>query len=175
MGGDDTKDRLVRLIEQAEAKESEEFKKVKAQSIELEKGLSRLYSTRSPIVQRPRKRIRDNRKLVQDSTMDQIRSVWIAKIQHYMAQQIANRYTDRDYKEEDHLFTYPFITSDNSMHLCSNGLSEFSELRKKCALPDAVYAKNNFASSIVIDATSVKSLAPCKNVEDDVMNFCLSW
>ena len=92
-----------------------------------------------------------------------------------MAQQIANTYTDRDYKEEDHLFTYPFITCDNSMHLRSNSLSGFSELRKERALTDAVYAKDNFASAIVIDATSVKSLAPCENMDDDIMNFCLSW
>ena len=61
------------------------------------------------------------------------------------------------------------------MHLCSNGLSEFSVLRNERALPDAVYARDNFASSIVIDATSVKSLAPGQNVEDDIINFSLSW
>ena len=73
------------------------------------------------------------------------------------------------------LFTNPFVTSDNSLHSCSNGLSEFSELRKKSVFSDAVHARDNLASRTVIDATSVRSLAPGQNVTEDVMDFCLSW
>ena len=67
------------------------------------------------------------------------------------------------------------MTSDNSLHSCSDGLSEFSELRKKSVFPDAVYVKENLVRRTVIDATSVRSLAPGQNLTEDVMDFCLSW
>ena len=174
-GGNGAVERLIKLIEEREAKENEELEKVRLQSVELEKNLSRLHSTRLPMEQRPRKKIRDRRKMPKESIMVQIRSVWKAKIQHYVSQQVSNNFTHCDYREEDHLFTYPFTTSDNSLHSCSDGLSEFSELRKKSVFPDAVYVKENLVRRTVIDATSVRSLAPGQNVTEDVMDFCLSW
>ena len=174
-GGNDAVERLITLIAAREAKENEELEHVRLQHLELEKNLARLHSTRLPMEQRPRKKIRDRRKMPENAIGVQIRSFWKAKIQHYVSQQVPSNFTHCEYREEDHLFTYPFITKDNSLHSCSNGLSESSELRKKSVLPDTVYVRENLARRTVIDATSVRSLAPGQHVTEDVMDFCLSW
>ena len=40
---------------------------------------------------------------------------------------------------------------------------------------DAVYAQNNFAPSIIIDANSVKSVSPGCDMDNDMMDFGLAW
>ena len=55
-GGNDAKDRLIKLIDETEAKEKEDLKKVRAQTVELKRSLLRLYSTRRPITPAPRKK-----------------------------------------------------------------------------------------------------------------------
>ena len=56
MGGQAQQDRLIQLIEAKEAIAKKEAEKIQAQQVELEKGLSRLYSTRVPVESRPRKK-----------------------------------------------------------------------------------------------------------------------
>ena len=55
-GGQLERDRLIKLIDEKEAMEEEKRKKIQEQQMELEKGLARLYSTRTPIESRPRKK-----------------------------------------------------------------------------------------------------------------------
>ena len=37
------------------------------------------------------------------------------------------------------------------------------------------YGKDNIASSIIIDEKFVSSVTPGHDMDDDMMNFCLSW
>ena len=73
------------------------------------------------------------------------------------------------------MFTYPFITVDNSLHCSCEGLSEFSHYSGTEGLNNAVYGRNNIASSIIIDENSISSVTPGHDMDDDMMNFCLSW
>ena len=73
------------------------------------------------------------------------------------------------------MFTYPFITVDNSLHQSCSGLPEFSCCSGPDGLNDAAYGRNDIASSIIIDGSSVSSVTPGHDMDDNIMNFCLSW
>ena len=64
---------------------------------------------------------------------------------------------------------------DNSRHRSSDGLVEFSHHSGADGLNDAVYGRNNIASSIIIDEKSVSCVTPGRDMDDDMTNFCLSW
>ena len=182
-GGQALQDRLVDLIERNKAIAKKETDKIQAQQVELEKGLSRLYSTRVPVESRPRNKVRqiyevqnEQRKLQIKARALQIKSVWKAKIEHIISKSNLNQGVDQNDKDDhEHMFTYPFRTVDNSLHWSSEGLSEFSHHSGTDSLNDAVYGRNNIASSIIIDEKSVSSVTPGHDMDDDMMNFCLSW
>ena len=73
------------------------------------------------------------------------------------------------------MFTYPFRTVDNSLHCSSEGLAEFNHHLGKEGLNDAVHGSNNIASSIIIGEESVSSVIPGHYMDNDMMNFCVSW
>ena len=73
------------------------------------------------------------------------------------------------------MFAYPFTTVDNSLHQSCADLPEFSHRTGKHGLNNAVYGRNNIASSIIIDGNSVSSVTPGHDMDDNIMNFCLSW
>ena len=159
-------------------------KKIRSQQAELERGLSKLHATRSPVELRPRKKLRQTRghQNVSNSKQQispralQVKSVWKAKIEH-----IASRGNDfegvnrGDSDVHEHMFTYPFRTVDNSLHHSCVGLLEFSHYMEPEGLNDAVCGANNIASSIIIDGNSVSSVTPGREMDDNIMNFCLSW
>ncbi len=106
----------------------------------------------------------------------QIQSVWKAKIEHIISKNSLNEVVDRnDRDEHEHMFTYPFRTVDNSLHWSCDGLDEFSYHSGTDGLHDAIYGKNNIASSIIIDKKSVRSVTPGHNMDNDMINFFLSW
>ena len=52
---------------------------------------------------------------------------------------------------------------------------EFSHYAGTEGLNDAVCGRNDIASSIIIDGNSVSSVTPGREMDDNIMNFCLSW
>ncbi len=73
------------------------------------------------------------------------------------------------------MFTYPFRTVDNSLHWSCKGLAEFSHHSGTDDFHDAVYGTNNISSSIIIDKKSFSSVTPGYDMDDDMMDFWLSW
>ena len=105
-----------------------------------------------------------------------MKSAWKAKIEHIVTRAHGSEEVNRDENGvHEHMFTYPFRTVDNSLHQCCVGLPEFSHYMGREGLNDAVYGTNNIASFIVIDGNSVSSVTPGHQMDDNIMNFCLSW
>ena len=177
-GGQAQRDMLVELIETKEMKLLTEAEKIQSQQEELERGLSRMYSTHSPVLSRPRKkeRLTQGTEKLKGREL-QVRSVWKAKIEHLVS--ITKDRPQRDERDHngvhEHMFTYPFITVDNSLHQSCSGLHEFSCCSGPDGLNDAAYGRNDIASSIIIDGSSVSSVTPGHDMDDNIMNFCLSW
>ena len=107
--------------------------------------------------------------------MLQIKSVWAAKIKHFVSKAGKKRDHSRDRKEHEHMFTFPFTTVDNSLHSSFTDLKEFSNHLRDNDIHDAVYGRNNFAPSIIVDENSVKSVSPGCDMDNDMMDFGLSW
>jgi hypothetical protein len=106
----------------------------------------------------------------------QIKSVWKAKFELIISKNSLNQVIDSsDTNEHEHMFTYPFRTGDNSLHWSCECLSEFNHHSGTASLNDAVSGTNKRASTISIDGKSVSSLTPGHDMDDDMMNFCLSW
>ena len=177
-GGQAQRDMLVELIKTKEMKLRTEVEKIQSQQEELERGLSRMYSTHSPVLSRPRKkeRVTQGTEELKGRAL-QVRSVWKAKIEHLVSiTKDRPQRVERDHNGvHEHMFTYPFITVDNSLHQSCSGLPEFSRCSGPDGLNDAAYGRNDIASSIIIDGSSVSSVAPGQDMDDNIMNFCLSW
>ena len=73
------------------------------------------------------------------------------------------------------MITFPFTTVDNSLHSSCTNLKDFSNHLQDDDIHDAVYAQNNFAPSIIIDANSVKSVSPGCDMDNDMMDLGLAW
>ena len=177
-GGQAQRDMLVELIKTKEMKLRTEVEKIQSQQEELERGLSRMYSTHSPVLSRPRKkeRVTQGTEKLKGREL-QVRSVWKAKIEHLVSiTKDSPQRVERDHNGvHEHMFTYPFITVDNSLHQSCSGLPEFSRCSGPDGLNDAAYGRNDIASSIIIDGSSVSSVTPGHDMDDNIMNFCLSW
>ena len=184
-GGQVQRDRLIELIEEKELKLRIEAEKVQLQQAELERGVAKLYATHSPVQVRPRKKIRGthgpqnaaNSKQQINSRAVQVSALWKAKFEHLVSRrkEVHQGHQRDDNHVNEHMFTYPFKTIDNSLHQSSSDLPEFSHYTGQDGLNDAVYGKNDIASSIIIDGNSVSSVTPGSDMDDNIINFCLSW
>lgn len=169
--GTASRDRIANMIQNKEAQDKMEMERKETMCVELQLGLARLHATRSPVKSRPRKKIRATQNPQRGSRSIQLHSIWRAKIEHYISQ---NEEKDRS-GEEDHLFSFPFHTTDNSLHSCATGLVEFCPLNHENHIHDAMYGKKNFASHTIIDSASIRSLTPLQQMNSNVFDFCLSW
>ena len=70
----------------------------------------------------------------------QIKSVWEAKIKHFVSKAGQKRDHSCDRKEHEHMFTFPFTTVDKSLHSSCTDLKEFSNHLRDDDIHDAVYA-----------------------------------
>ena len=105
-----------------------------------------------------------------------MKSVWKAKIKHIASRGNGFEGVDRDDNDvHKHMFTCPFRTVDNSLHHLCAGLLEFSHCVGAEGLNDALHGTNDIASSIIIGGHFVSSVTPGREVDDNIMNLCLSW
>ena len=152
---------------------NEKANQLHTQQLELEKGLSNMYSSRQPVQKRPRSSIQQ--KNLKPSCLLQIKSVLEAKIKHIISKVGQKRDHSCDRTEHEHIFTFPFTTVDNSLHSSCTNLKDFSNHLQDDDIHDAVYSQNNFAPSIINDANSVKSVSPGCDMDNDMMDFGLAW
>ena len=183
-GGQAQHDRLVELIKTKELMKHSDAEKIRSQQAELKRGLSKLCATYSPDELRPNKKLQQTCRHQNVSTSKQqinhrvseVKSAWKAKIEHIVSRRHGFEEVDRDDNDvHEHMFTHPFKTVDNSLHHSCDGLPEFSHYTGTEGLNDAVYGKNNMASSIIIDEHSISSVTPGHEMDDNIINFCLSW
>ena len=111
-----------------------------------------------------------------ESSALQIKAAWCSKIEHIISKPEVNdevHCNDRD--QCQHMFTYPFQTVDNSLQKSCIGLVEFSHHSGIDGVHDAVYEKSSITSSIIIGKKLVGFLTPGRKMDNNIINFCLSW
>ena len=125
IGGQAQHNRLVELIKTKELKKHAKIEKMQSQQAELERGLSKLYGTRSPAEDQPKKKLRQTRghqnvsnsKQQLDSRALQLESVWKAKIEHIISRRNGFEKVDKNHNHvHEHMFTYLFRTISNSLY-----------------------------------------------------------
>ena len=75
----------------------------------------------------------------------------------------------------EHLFTFPFATTDNSLISCSAGLKELNQHQAHGLGSDAVFVSYVKTHPMILTTVSVHSLSPGVEIDDDVLNLCLKW
>jgi hypothetical protein len=96
--------------------------------------------------------------------------VWKAKIEHIQAT-MNNKHTH----DGEHLSSFPFHTTDNSLTSCSHDLIKLGGQLGDQVRDDVIFPKTTVTDTVVITTTSVRSLSPGVDINEDVMNFCLKW
>ena len=105
----------------------------------------------------------------------QIKSFWEAKIKHVISKAGQKQISSWERKDDEHMFTFPFMTVDNSLHSCCTDLKEFYNYTEDNDVPNSVYGQNHFAPCIIIDETSIRSARPRCKMDNDKVDFGLSW
>ena len=59
----------------------------------------------------------------------------------------------------EHLFTFPFCTTDNSLMSCSGGLIEIDKHHIDRMCHNVIFSKKTLTDPVVITTTSVRSLS----------------
>ena len=175
MEGENERTKLMTMLEKKEIIVNSEAKQLQEQQLELEKGLSKMYSTRQPVQKRPRTIIQQKKNRQSASCNEQIECVWKARMQYAISKHGQKRDYSREKKDDEYMFTFPFATADNSLHSCCTDLKEFCNESEGNDIPDSFYGQNHFAASIIVDETSIKSVRPGYNMDNDMMDFGLSW
>ena len=83
--------------------------------------------------------------------------------------------TNKHAHDGEHLFTFPFHTTDNSLTSCSHDLIELCGKLRDEVHDNVIFLKTTVTDTIVVTTTSVRSLSPGDDINEDVMNFCLKW
>ena len=120
--------------------------------------------------ERPRKRPRFHSAMPTPGRNIQINSVWAAKIEH-----IRSVINGRQDQAEEHLFTFPFQTIDNSLMECGNGSCNFDFNGDDCPRSDILFPSLKKDDPIVLTTAAVQSLSPGRETDDDAIDLCVQW
>ena len=158
------------MIGDIERHEQQENEKVNRQKEEYDEALEKFFSGRTPVTQTPRKRAKKSLQRSNTSRTVQVNSVWKAKLEH-----IYSNMNHAPGNDGEHLFTFPFATTDNSLVACSTGLKELNQHHAAGVGSDSIFASCVETHPIVLTTASVRSLSPGVDIDDDVLNLCLKW
>ena len=161
---------MTRLLGEREKKEEEDQASLAKERDEYNRNLNNFFSKHDQIIARPRKKPRANRILPSLVDGIQVQAVWKAKFEHI-------RYTMNHHTEDDgeHLFTFPFATTDNSLASCGEGLNQLNAHHSEGVHQDSAFSSNMKMEPVVITTASIRSLSPGINMDEDIMNLCLKW
>ena len=163
--------KLVELQEQVQQIEEEQKQQIADQQCEYEQAMSKLFSHYTHASTRPRKRT----KLRKDSNAPlshqemQIQAVWKSKMDY-----VRSVIFERDTDDEEHLFTFPFTTTDNSLMSCSDHMIELGAHHRDGVRHDNLF-KSISPTPVILTTASLKSLQPGFDIDEDVLNFCAKW
>ena len=161
---------MTKLMEQKETKEKEEAVKCEQRRNLYKDAMTTFYSTHEPACISPHKRSRTNTIRPVGNREIQVQSFWKAKMEHMQA--IIN---GKGNNESEHLFTYPFVTTDNSLSECLDGLTQLGqhhspEERDQVLMDGAI----SYQPTVLV-SKSLTTLLPGVDINEDIMDLCLKW
>lgn len=165
-------DTMLRTLSHAfEMADKEEQERIAREKFEHEAAMEAFFKSRVPVTSRPRREDKRSVPSINGKRNVQLRAVLTAKTEHFRS--IIN---GREIScVGDHLFTFPFVTSDNSLLNCSEESSLFNIHGNEGNQDDSLFLDSNEPCPIVITSASMESLSPGNDIDEDVLNFCLNW
>ena len=155
----------IRCIQELE--ETQQKEKITRQQRDYRDALEKFLITHIPVSVTPRKK--SSPKSV-PTTDYRVQSVWKARCEH-----ILSAVNNTDNKNGNHLFTFPFGTIDKSLSCCSEGLEQMHSTHMGKPCEDSVFSPKGNQNPIVITTSSVKSLCPGTDIDEDILDLCMKW
>lgn len=151
--------------------ELEQRNEERQRQIMQQKALEDFISTHTPIHGHPPKRRRFHAPMPTQNRTCQMNALWDAKIDY-----IRNVVMPCSEDPHEHLFTYPFKTNDDSFVDCILDSPFWQDCNTRDNnVKDEVFSKRNGKEPIIITTSSIKSMAPGSDIEDNVLDLCLQW
>ncbi len=158
--------RLNRL-EENERLQTDRIEKEQLEQCQIMKNFLHKHAS---VKDQPRKRHRFHAAMNTPRRNIQINSVWAAKVDYIRS--VMDRCNTQ---EEEHLFTFPFLTVDNSMRTCGHDTCHFKMDNDTRLTKDSLFPSLRGPDPIVITTSAVKSLAPGTKTDEDTIDVVLQW
>ena len=144
-------------------------KQLEEERMQLEQAMKRMMDRHKPIQNHPNKRRRFHLSMPTPNRKTQILSIRNAR-HEFILQHIRTRMFDT----EEHLFTFPFRTTDSSLHTCFNkGFS--SNLHVGHEIDENTILAKSRMDPIIVTSSTMKSLSPGNCIEDSVIDMAMNW
>jgi len=155
------------LISNAEKQEQVEKQKLEREQILHQQNLQKMMTRRRSRLDRPKKRLRMHTTMPSFNRCVQLCSHWKAKYDHFdkLGQLAGNN-------DENHLFTIPFITTDNTLFELNQDLTI---LRSPSLSDENQYLENFGSYEIILTQNSFDSLCPGRILSEEIVDLCLKW
>lgn len=114
--------------------------------------------------EQPRKRLRSNRAMPNATRAKQIAAVWNAKYEYIR---------DSAKRDDNHLFTLPFRTSDGSLLHAADNLHEYFDIPDDKAVSEHTLIDAIGRNSIIITKSNADSLLPIEDIDDEVLDLSM--
>ena len=161
---------MTKMMEEKEGKEREQAARCEQHQAVYKEAMNTFYSTHEPVSTSPHKRLRTSLNRTDDNHELQVQSVWKAKFEHMQA--IMN---GKNASGSEHLFTYPFLTTDNSLIQCLDGLAQLGQHHSAQEEDHVLNSSTLKHKPAVITSKSLISLSPGVDINEDIMDLCLKW
>ena len=159
--------RRLNVIDQEEQKEQQ---RIEDETAGCAMVLDTLVNNHIPRLDQPGKRRRMYEPMPSVNRGNQMNSVWSAKVQH-----IRNLMNINQDENHESLFSFPFDTIDRSMLECTAGLTIFNSHDPTSNDSDEVLTSSPVYEPIIVTTSSVQSLFPGNDVDDDVVDLTIKW
>ena len=157
-------------LDHLEEKEREEKERLEQEQIEHCQHMEAFLSNHKSGCESPNKRPRFHAAMSTPERNVQVNSVWTAKIEHIRSV-MKGQYAE----PEEHLFTFPFETSNNSLIECGRGSCNFDFNEDDCSENDILFPSLKNSDPIIVTTAAVQSLTPGMETDEDVIDLCVQW
>ena len=164
-------DEMRDIMKEKEELESEKNAKLREQKMQYYNSMISFFEKYDPAHTLPRKKFKVHSHDARPTSREtQWHAAWKARFEH-----IQSMLYDNECDNEHHLFTFPFKTLDNSLVSCCDGLSHLGKHHEQSNMHDAVFTPSLYCKPMVITTSSLNTLRPGQDIDEDVLNFCLNW
>lgn len=161
---------MNQMLHLIEKKEEDRRIQLEAQQKEHELVMEKFFANHLPRDQsRPFKK---SKRIVTPTKAIDLRvdALWKAKVEHMKSTLIGGQNNN---KREELLFTFPFVTNNNSLATCSHGLQELDAHHSN--INDDSVLQDVSSEPLIMTTAAATSLAPGHEINSDVFDFCLGW